>query len=68
MFLKVSHISQENTFVGVSFKAFRRKTLLRINSNTVKFLVKFAKFLRTPILKNIYEQLLLNGEMYTSQT
>ena len=39
----------------------RPVTLLKRDSITGVFPVKFAKFLRTPILKNIYELLLLKG-------
>ena len=38
--------------------AFRRSTLLKRDSKINFFLVKFAKFLRTPILKNICKRLL----------
>ena len=40
-------------------KLLRPVTLLKRNSNTC-FHVKFAKFLRAPILKNICERLLLS--------
>ena len=45
MFLKISQYSQKNICVGVSLHRC--------------FPMEFAKFLRTPILKNICEQLLL---------
>ena len=60
MFLKTSAISQENTCVGVS------KVRGPQNCNFIKkrlqhryFHVKFLKLLRTTILKNIWERLLL---------
>ena len=49
VFLKFFQISQQNSCVGVSLIKFELK----------RFPVKFAKFLRTPILKNICKQLLL---------
>ena len=49
VFLKISQISQENSCAEVSFLI-----TLQIWG------LKFAKFLRTPILKNICERLLLN--------
>ena len=66
LFLKFLQIFEENTCAGVSFqqglqacnKVFRGATLLKRDSNTC-FPVKFAEFLRTPILKNICERLLL---------
>ena len=48
-FLKISQILQENTCVGVSIKK-------RLQHRC--FPVKFAKFLRTPILRNICQRLL----------
>ena len=52
MFLKISQITQENTCVGDSF--------YKVAGQQMCFSVKFAKFLRTSILKNICERLLLN--------
>ena len=46
-------------FVLVKLKAFRPATLLKRDSNSCIFLWNFPKFLRTPILKNICEWLLL---------
>ena len=46
-----------NLFLMKSY-AFRPATLLKWDSKIDLFLVKFAKFLRTPILKNICELLL----------
>ena len=43
----------------IKFQVFRPATLLKRDSNTGVFQVKFAKFLRTPILKNIFERLRL---------
>ena len=51
--LKISQISWENTCSGASFKLQRPKGLKARN-----FFLNIAKFLRTPIFKNI-EQLLL---------
>ena len=58
VFLTFFQISQEDTCVGVS--------LIKIVKNFIKkrlqhwcFPVKFKKCLRTPILQNIYERLLL---------
>ena len=46
-----------NLFLMNSY-AFRPATLLKWDSKIDLFLVKFTKFLRTPILKNICERLL----------
>ena len=58
LFLKISQISQENTCVrnaaGLQFCNFVKKRLQQWC-----FPVKFAELLRTPILKNIFERLLL---------
>ena len=54
VFLKILQISQENACVGV----WRPATLLKKDSNT-SLILKFAKFLRASIVKNICEQLLL---------
>ena len=62
LFLKVSQYLQENTCVGISFlikmQVLRPPTLLKRGSNTGVF-ANIEKFLRTPILKNICERLLL---------
>ena len=62
VFLKNSQYSQENTCVGISFwikmQAFRAQALLKGDSNTGVF-ANIEKTLRTPILKNICERLLL---------
>ena len=42
----------------IALQVFRRATLLK-DTPTLMFPMKFAKFLRTPILKNICERLLL---------
>ena len=62
VFLKICEISQENISVGVSSKWSCRPTLLKSH---MCFLVKFRKFLRTPILKNIWERLLLSFLEFT---
>ena len=50
----------------IKLKVFRSATLLKRDSNTrVFFSVKFAKVLRTPSLKNICEQLLLEASTLT---
>ena len=56
MFLK---FSQENTCVGVSFFSLKTYYFIKKRLQQRGFHVKFAKFLRTPILKNISERLLL---------
>ena len=56
MFLK---FSQENTCVGVSFFSLKTCYFIKKRFQQRGFHVKFAKFLRTPILKNISERLLL---------
>ena len=53
VFLKISGISQENTCAGVG--NFIKKRLQHRC-----FPVKFAKFLKTPLLKNICQRLLSN--------
>ena len=64
VFLKISQISHENTCVGVFFcwscRPFQECKFIKIkrDSNT-GFFVKFVKLLRTLILKNICERLLL---------
>ena len=61
--LKILEISQENTCVGVflikSVKNFVKKRLQHRCSP-----VKFAKFLRTPILKNKCERLLPSIDLF----
>ena len=54
-FLKIWQYSRETPVLESSF---RPATLLKRDSNTV-FPVNIGKFLRTPILKNICERLLL---------
>ena len=54
VFLKYSQISQEYTCIGVSFFNLNKKRL-----RYWFFPVKFAKFLRAPILKNNCKRLLL---------
>ena len=49
IFLKISQISQENTRVVISFSI-----KLQASLQHRCYPVKFAKFLRTPNLKNIY--------------
>ena len=39
----------------IKLQVFRPATLIKRDSKTVSFPVKFAKFFRTPLLKNIYE-------------
>ena len=58
MFSEISQNSQENTCTRVSF-------LLKKRLWHRCFPVKFEKFLRTPILKNIYERLLLENYILT---
>ena len=43
----------------IKSQAFRPAALLNSDSNAYVFLVKFAKFLRTPILKNFCKRLFL---------
>ena len=52
LFLKLSQYSQKSTYVAVSF-------LIKGDSNTGVFFANIVKLLRTPILKNICEWLLL---------
>ena len=64
MFFKVWKCSQENTWAGVTFSYSCRAGGLQLYYNTRRFqhkyfLVNIVKFLRTPILKNICEELLL---------
>ena len=56
--LKVSQISQQNACVGVSFY-LRACNCIKKRFQQRCFPVYFAKFLRTPSLKNICERLLL---------
>ena len=61
LFLKILQSSHKNTCVGVTFQiemqVFSPETLLKGGSNTSVFLWILRKFLRTPFLKNICEQL-----------
>ena len=59
VFFKFFQISQENTSVVVSLIKFFKKRLQHRC-----FPVKFSKFLRTHISKNIYEQLLLSIDLF----
>ena len=62
LFLKILQYSQESNCVGISFlikmQAFRAPALLKRNSKAGVF-ANIEKFLRTNILKNICERLLL---------
>ena len=49
----------------LQLQAFRRAILLKRSSSKGVFLVKFAKFLRTPVLRNICQRLPLNHEEET---
>ena len=53
IFLKIYKISRENTCVGVCLNFIKKRLQHRY------FPVKFTNFLRTPILENICERLLL---------
>ena len=55
VFLKILQYSQENTCVGAPLVSLE-STLLKRDRNTY-FHVNITKFLRTPILKNIWERL-----------
>ena len=44
----------------IKLQAFRAASLLKRDSNIDIFSVKFVKFLRAPILKNVCERLLQN--------
>ena len=57
VFLKAWQNSQENTSTGLSLSL---KTLLKSHSSTGVFLW-ICEFFGTPILKNVWEQLLLRG-------
>ena len=60
----ILQILQQNTCVGVSFNkvtGFKACNVIEKRLRHKCFLVKFAKFSRTPILKNICEQLLLSS-------
>ena len=68
VFLKIYQISQKNTCVGVwNYKeslfnevaANQACNFTKIRLQHRCFPVKFVKFLRTPILKNICQQMLL---------
>ena len=58
VFLKFFQISQENTYVGMSLIKFV-KNFIKKRLQHRFFPVKFAKFLRTPILKGMCKRLLL---------
>ena len=53
VFLKISHISQENTCVGVSFQQSCRPEGLLLKLQHWCFHVKFAKYLMEFIFKEI---------------
>ena len=62
MFLKTSQYSQENlncSLFLIKLQAWRPATLFKRDFNTGFFPANVAKFLRTPILQNICERLLL---------
>ena len=62
LFLKISQISKENTCLESLFINFFPGQYCNFIKKVLQyrfFPVKFAKFLTTRILKNIYEQLLL---------
>ena len=58
LFLKISQYSQENTFL-IKMQAFRPSALLKKKLEHRCFFANIEKLLRTPILKNICERLLL---------
>ena len=55
--VKISQISKENTCDGVFL--WGKESQGQRNSNAAIFQLNFVKSLRTPILKNICEQLLM---------
>ena len=62
LFLKNSQYSQENICVGVSFNkivVLQGLQLIKMRLQHRCFPVNIAKFLRAPILKNIYDRLFL---------
>ena len=64
VFLKISQISQENIFVGVSFnkiEGLKTWNFIKKRLQDRCFPLKFARFLRTLILKKICERLLLSS-------
>ena len=69
-FLKISQYSQKNTCVGVSFlnkkQAFSPETLLKRGFNSGA--VNIAKFLKTPVLKNICERLFERFRTWANNT
>ena len=68
MFLKIYQISLENSCVGVSFEqSCRACNFIKKKLQHSCICEKFAKFLRTPILKNIRERLLLSKETKIKQ-
>ena len=69
MFWKIWKILWENTCVGV-FLLTRENIIKKYIKNRLQhrcFLVEFAKFLRTPIPKNICERLLLKRLLLSSR-
>ena len=66
VFLKMSQISQENTYAGSSFSPFNKAAVMRACNFSKKrlqhrcFPMIFASGFRIYILKNICERLLLN--------
>ena len=68
MFLKIYQISLENSCVGVSFEqSCRACNFIKKKLQHSCICEKFAKFLRTTILKNIRERLLLSKETKIKQ-
>ena len=65
VFLKIWQISQENTCVRVSFLSLQACNVIKKRLLHRCFPVKFEKYLRSPILKNICERLLLNSQQFT---
>ena len=62
VFLTILQNSDENTCVGVSFNkvaALKAFNLIKKRLQQRLFHVNIATFLRTPILKSIYERLIL---------
>ena len=66
IFLKISQISQKNTCVGVFFNKVTGQACNFIKKRLPcrSLPVKLAKFLRTHILNNIYELLLICKDQY----
>ena len=63
VFLKICEVSQKNICVGVS--GHQACNFIKKRLQHMCFPVKFHKFLRTPILKNICERLLLSFRGFT---